>query len=301
MRPAALTGAGARARLAGVEAHVLGGTLTRVVGLEARASGLRAAVGDLVTVEVDPARDVPAEVVAVAGSESVLAPLGDLTGAVAGTRVTPTGTPLTVPVSDALIGRVVDALGRPVDGGPPVAGTRVPVTAPPPAAMARQRITEVFPTGVRAVDTLLTCARGQRVGIFAGSGVGKSTLLGMLARGADADVVVIALVGERGREVREFLEDDLGQEGRARAVTVVATSDEPPALRLKAAHTATRIAEHFRDEGLSVLLLMDSLTRFAMASREVGLAAGEPPTTRGYTPSVFASCPGCWSGPARVR
>ena len=286
-----LTAKDVTARLASLAPHVIGGSLTRVVGLEAAAVGLRAAVGDLVTVEIDEHRHVPAEVVAVNGTTSILAPLGSLAGAVAGTPVTPAGAPLTITVSDDLIGRVVNALGRPVDAGPALTGERVSVEQPPPAAMTRQRITQMMPMGVRAVDTLLTCAQGQRVGIFAGSGVGKSTLLGMLARGAEADVVVIALIGERGREVREFLEDDLGPGGQQRAVTVVATSDEPPLMRLKAAHTATRIAEHFRDQGKSVLLLMDSLTRFSMACREIGLAAGEPPATRGYTPSVFAELP----------
>jgi flagellum-specific ATP synthase len=185
---------------------------------------------------------------------------------------------------------VLDAVGRPIDGGPPLSGARVPLDAPVPHPLTRRRIAEPLPLGVRAVDTLLPCGRGQRVGIFAGSGVGKSTLLGMLARGTSADVVVVGLVGERGREVREFLEDDLGS-AREKVTAVVATSDEPPMLRLRAAYTATRVAEYWRDQGADVLLLVDSLTRFAMASREIGLAAGEPPATRGYPPSVFAELP----------
>jgi flagellum-specific ATP synthase len=186
---------------------------------------------------------------------------------------------------------VVDALGNPIDGLGPVDGELVDLDNEVPHPMRRQRIAQQLPLGVRCVDTLLTCGTGQRMGIFAGSGVGKSTLLGMMARGTQADVVVVGLVGERGREVREFLEDDLGPEGQSRAVTVVATSDAPPLVRLRAAFTATRIAEWFRDQGLNVLLLVDSLTRFAMAQREVGLAAGEPPATRGYPPSVFTMLP----------
>ncbi|MBC7551761.1 MAG: FliI/YscN family ATPase, partial [Cellulomonas sp.] len=194
-------------------------------------------------------------------------------------------------VGPDLAGRVLDALGRPIDGGPALTGELVSLDSPLPHPLERQRIRTPMPLGVRALDTATPCGRGQRVGIFAGSGVGKSTLLGMMARGTKADVVVVGLVGERGREVREFLEDDLGEHGRERVVTVVATSDEPPLARLRAAYTATRVAEHFRDQGLDVLLLVDSLTRFAMARREIGLAAGEPPATRGYPPSVFAELP----------
>lgn len=287
--PALPPGQVARA-LSGLAPHPVSGQVRRVLGLEATAVGLRAAVGDLVTVHI-PGNPVPAEVVALSGKEAVLAPLAPLDGAVTGTPVHPAGAPLRVTCGPDLIGRVVDALGRPLDDGPPLTGEPVEVANTPPPALARQRITAPMPLGVKVVDTLLTCATGQRVGIFAGSGVGKSTLLGMLARGAEADVVVLALIGERGREVREFLEDDLGPGGAARAVTVVATSDEPPLMRLKAAHTATRVAEWFRDQGKSVLLLMDSLTRFAMAAREIGLAAGEPPVSRGYTPSVFTALP----------
>jgi flagellum-specific ATP synthase len=194
-------------------------------------------------------------------------------------------------VGPDLAGRVLDALGRPIDGGPALTGELTGLDAPVPHPLKRQRISDPLPLGVRCLDTMTPCGRGQRVGIFAGSGVGKSTLLGMMARGTHADVIVVGLVGERGREVREFLEDDLGEKGRERVVCVVATSDEPPLMRLRAAYTATRIAEHYRDQGLDVLLLVDSLTRFAMARREIGLAAGEPPATRGYPPSVFAELP----------
>ena len=234
---------------------------------------------------------MPAQVVAVKEDALLLAPYGELDGVSPGATVEPTGQGLRMRVGPDLTGRVLDALGRPIDGGPALTGELVGLDAPAPHPLRRQRIAEPLPLGVRALDTMTSCGRGQRVGIFAGSGVGKSTLLGMMARGASADVVVVGLVGERGREVREFLEDDLGATGRERVVCVVATSDEPPLMRLRAAYTATRIAEHFRDQGLDVLLLVDSLTRFAMARREIGLAAGEPPATRGYPPSVFAELP----------
>jgi FliI/YscN family ATPase len=191
-----------------------------------------------------------------------------------------------------LLGRVVDAMGQPLDGkGPVLTETSYPIHPAPLNPMDRDPIVAPLPSGVRAIDALLTCGRGQRIGLFGGSGVGKSTLLGMMTRGTAADVVVVALVGERGREVRGFIEKDLGQEGLQRAVVVASTSDNPPLLRLRAAYSATSIAEYFRDQGLNVLLLMDSVTRFAMAQREVGLAAGEPPTTKGYPPSVFALLP----------
>ncbi len=265
------------------------GRLSTVVGLEAECRGLRGALGDVVAITVG-ARRVPAQVVAVREDALLLAPYGDLDGVSPGAAVEPTGQALRMRVGPDLAGRVLDALGRPIDDGPPLTGELVGLDAPAPHPLRRQRIAEPLPLGVRALDTMTPCGRGQRVGVFAGSGVGKSTLLGMMARGATADVVVVGLVGERGREVREFLEDDLGS-ARERVVCVVATSDEPPLMRLRAAYTATRIAEHFRDQGLDVLLLVDSLTRFAMARREIGLAAGEPPATRGYPPSVFAELP----------
>jgi flagellum-specific ATP synthase len=266
------------------------GRLSRVVGLEAECKGLRGALGDIVTIAVAERR-VPAQVVAVHEDALLLAPYGELDGVAPGAAVEPSGRGLLMRVGDDLRGRVLDALGRPIDDGPPLTGALTGLDAPAPHPLKRQRILEPLPLGVRALDTMTPCGRGQRVGVFAGSGVGKSTLLGMMARGTKADVVVVGLVGERGREVREFLEDDLGATGRENVVCVVATSDEPPLMRLRAAFTATRISEHFRDQGLDVLLLVDSLTRFAMARREIGLAAGEPPATRGYPPSVFAELP----------
>ncbi|MEZ5266829.1 MAG: FliI/YscN family ATPase [Acidimicrobiia bacterium] len=271
------------------------GRLSRLSGLEVCAKGVKGAIGDLFWVHAasGTAEPVPAEVIAIADGEVRLLPLGALDGMAVGDWVEPAGTRLQLEVTPELAGRVLDALGRPIDGKGPLGGrrSRVELDRAVPNPMQRQRITEPLSLGVRVIDTLLPCGRGQRIGIFAGSGVGKSTLLGMLARGANADAVVVGLVGERGREVREFLEDDLGPEGAARATVVVATSDEPALLRLRAAVTATRIAEWYADQGLDVLLLMDSLTRFAMAQREVGLAAGEPPTVRGYTPSVFNALP----------
>ena len=219
-------------------------------------------------------------------------PYGDLDGIAPGTVVEGTGRELRVPVGEGMLGRVVDALGFPMDRKP---SWRVeayyPTMERPPAPLERGRIDSPLPTGVRSIDGLLTLGEGQRIGIFSGSGVGKSTLMGMIARNTSGDVNVIALIGERGREVKEFIERDLGEEGLRRSVVVVATSDEPALMRIKAAWVATAIAEYFRDKGLSVLLMMDSVTRWCMAQREVGLAVGEPPTTRGYTPSVFSNLP----------
>lgn len=267
------------------------GRLARVVGLEIEIRGVRAAIGDLVRIGGD-GRQLLAEVVAVDDDRAVVMPLGSPEGLAPNDPVEPLGRRFEVPVGDGLRGRVVDAFGEPIDGGGPLTGVeRVGLDNPVPHPLSRQRITTPLPLGVRAIDALLTCGRGQRIGIFAGSGVGKSTLLGMMARGTEADAVVVALIGERGREVREFLEDDLGEEGRANATVVVATSDEPAMVRLRAALTATRLAEWHAARGRDVLLMMDSLTRVAMAQREVGLAAGEPPTTRGYPPSVFGLLP----------
>jgi flagellum-specific ATP synthase len=269
--------------------------VTGVVGLSVTVQGVGAAIGDLVTLTVD--RDgspssVPAEVVAVHDDGLACMPLGDLNGVHAGALASPTGMPMRIPVGPTLLGRVLDGLGRPIDGGPSLAGAEyVTVDGEPPHPLRRQRVDTQISLGVRALDTMAPCGRGQRLGIFAGSGVGKSTLLSMIARGTDAPVSVIALVGERGREVREFLENDLGPEGLARSVVVVATSDAPPLVRLRAAFVAMRIAEWFRDCGTDVVLMMDSLTRFAMAQREIGLSVGEPPATRGYPPSVFALLP----------
>ncbi|WP_432506844.1 FliI/YscN family ATPase [Kineococcus arenarius] len=267
------------------------GRVSSIVGLSVEVSGLEAAVGE--TVVLGEGRTaVPAEVVAAEAGRLRCLPLGHLTGLGTGAPVVATHRAPTVPVGAALLGRVVDALGNPLDGGEPLhAAPRTPLHAAPPPALQRQRVNQPLGLGVRALDTLVPAGRGQRFGIFAGSGVGKSSLLSMIARGTSADVSVLALVGERGREVREFLEDDLGPEGLARSVVVVATSDEAPVVRLRAAFTATAIAESFRDGGADCVLMMDSLSRTAMAQREVGLAVGEPPATRGYPPSVFALLP----------
>jgi flagellum-specific ATP synthase len=267
----------------------LSGEVAEVRGLSVTVRGVPARVGDIVLIG-DQA--TPAEVVAVQDGAATCLPLGALTGIGAGDRVLATGGPMTIAVGESLLGRVLDGLGRPLDGSRLPSGlVRTGVDSTPPDAMTRQRVNMPLPLGVRAIDTLTPVGRGQRMGIFAGSGVGKSSLMSMITRGTQADVTVLALVGERGREVREFLEDDLGPEGLRNAVVVVATSDQPPMVRLRAAFVATRIAEWFRDTGREVLLLMDSVTRLAMAQREIGLSAGEPPTTRGYPPSVFAMLP----------
>lgn len=263
------------------------GMVSSVVGLGVEVAGLDCGIGDLVTIGENPGVD--AEVVAASRSGVHCMPLGRLTGVNAGTPVSSAGKPLLVPTGVGLLGRVLDGLGRPIDGLGPLQSPRmVPLDHPTPSSMNRARITEPLQLGVRVVDSLTTVGKGQRLGLFAGSGVGKSSLLSMIARGTDAAVSVIALVGERGREVREFLEDDLGPEGLARSIVVVSTSDEPALMRLRAAFVATRIAEAFRDDGADVTLMMDSLTRVAMAQREIGLSAGEPPATRGYPPSTFS-------------
>ncbi len=266
------------------------GTIRRVAGNEVEVRGLRLAVGDAVDL-VASGRVRPAEIVAVDGDQARALVFGTVDGLAPGDPVRPHAAAMTAPVGDALLGRIVDALGRPLDGLGPVEAPRESVHAPAPSALERRRVDRPLATGVRLVDTLCTVGRGQRLGIFAGSGVGKSTLLAMMVRGTDADRSVIALVGERGREVREFVEDVLGPDGLARSVVVVATSDEPALLRLRAAIYATRIAEVFADDGADVLLTVDSITRLATAQREIGLAAGEPPTSRGYPPSVFSLLP----------
>lgn len=270
-------------------ARVLG-RVVDVVGLVIESSGPSARIGDLCWVDCGDSR-VPCEVVGFRSGRTLLMPLGDLEGVAPGATVESSGACLRVPVGDALLGRAIDALGNPMDGRPLQVDRTYPILASPPNPLERTMIKEPLATGVRAIDGMLTLGVGQRMGIFAGSGVGKSTLLGMIARNCKADVNVIALIGERGREVREFLENDLGPDGLARSVVVCATSDQPALVRIKAALTATAIAEAFRDEGKSVLLMMDSVTRFCMAQREVGLAVGEPPSTKGYTPSVFAMLP----------
>jgi flagellum-specific ATP synthase len=268
------------------------GRVAELLGLRVTVTGVAAAVGDLLEV-VGPEGPVPVEVVASGRGALTCLPLASTTGLRAGDPVRSTGGGLRIGVGEALRGRVLDGLGRPLDDGPPLDGLPlVPVENRAPAALHRPRIDQQLGLGVRALDGLTPCGRGQRLGIMAGSGVGKSSLLSMIARGTDAEISVIALVGERGREVREFLEDDLGPEGLSRSVVVVATSDEPPVVRLRAAFVATRIAEWFRDSGRHVVLMMDSLTRVALAQREIGLSAGEPPATRGFPPSVFALLPG---------
>jgi len=283
----------ATAALRDADLHRRHGSVRDLIGLIVEATGLEAEVNEVCSIETGRGRSaVPAEVVGFRAGRTLLMALGDATGIGPGARVTASGRPFTVDVSDALLGRSLDGLGRPIDGFGPVGGVRARAAqASPPDPLVRPRIHERVTLGVRALDALVPCGRGQRLGIFAGSGVGKSSLLGMIARSTSAQVNVICLVGERGREVREFMERDLGPEGMARSVIVVATSDQPALVRIKAAFTATTIAEHFRDQGRDVMLMMDSVTRFAMAQREVGLAIGEPPATRGYTPSVFALLP----------
>lgn len=267
------------------------GRVTQVVGLIVESNGPNARIGDLCYLEPEEGGSIAAEIVGFRGDRTLLMPLGELAGVRAGCRVRGTGRCLQVSVGPELLGKTLDGLGQPIDGSTLRTQDRYPVLNAPPNALERQMIDEAFGTGVRSIDGLLTMGKGQRVGIFAGSGVGKSTLLGMIARSGKADVNVIALVGERGREVREFIEHDLGPEGLARSIVICATSDQPALVRIKAALTATAIAEYFRDQGLDVMLMMDSVTRFCMAQREVGLAVGEPPSTKGYTPSVFAMLP----------
>lgn len=272
----------------------LKGRISQVIGLTMEATGPRLSMGELCHIQTN-ATDrhlVPSEVVGFKNNRMLLMPLGELEGIGPGSELLATGTTLRVNVGMELKGRILDGLGQPLDGrGRIYSGVTYPVMNNPPNPLTRKRITRALPVGVRAIDGLTTVGRGQRMGFFAGSGVGKSTLIGMIARNTDADLNVIALIGERGREVREFLERDLGEAGLQRSVVVVATSDQPALVRLKGAFVATSIAEYFRDQGLDVLLLMDSLTRFALAQREVGLAIGEPPATRGFTPSVFALLP----------
>ena len=269
------------------------GRVAQLIGLVIESEGPVAAVGDVCRIESARHDGVTlAEVVGFRNHHLLLMPLGEVHGIHPGSEVINTGAPLRVAVGDSLKGRVIDGLGQPLDTlGPIVAERTVGLNLLPPHPLKRQRIAQSFRTGIKALDTFIPCGRGQRLGIFAGSGVGKSTLLGMMASQAEADVNVIALIGERGREVREFLEKDLDAAGRRKSAVIVATSNAPALTRLKGAFLAMAIAEHFRDEGQNVLLMMDSVTRFAMAQREIGLAVGEPPATRGYTPSVFSLLP----------
>lgn len=269
------------------------GKVINVVGLTIESAGPDARIGDICELLPDEegAESVMAEVVGFKDRKTLLMPYDSMDGVGNGCIVRNTGELLSVQVSGEMLGKVLDGLGRPLDKSPLPAGSAYSVEAAPPDPMHRKIISEVLPLGVKAVDGLITVGKGQRIGIFAGSGVGKSTLMGMFARNTKADINVIALIGERGREVREFIERDLGEEGMRRSVVVVATSDRPALERNKAAKTATAIAEYFRDQGKDVLLMMDSLTRFSMAQREIGLASGEPPVTRGYPPSVYSEMP----------
>lgn len=269
------------------------GRVVKVTGLIIESEGPEVSLGDVV--QIDSHRknfSVSCEVVGFRDNHVLLMPLGDMKDIHAGCRVVAAGANDTVPVGERLRGRVIDGLGNPIDGLGPLRVEHVNgVGGTPPNPMRRQRINKPFQTGVKSIDTFIPLGQGQRMGIFAGSGVGKSVLMGMIARYSEADVNVIALVGERGRELREFIEKDLGPEGLAKSIVIVSTSDQPAPLRLRAALMATRIAESFRNEGKKVLYLMDSVTRLAMAQREIGLAVGEPPTSRGYTPSVFSLLP----------
>ncbi|MCR5793244.1 MAG: flagellar protein export ATPase FliI [Lachnospiraceae bacterium] len=267
------------------------GKVVKVVGLTLESLGPEAKLNDLCVITNSQGQEIMAEVVGFRDDRVLLMPYDNVEGVGLGSRIENTEKPLQVTVGDELLGMTLDGLGRPLDGSTFVSQHTYSVEAEPPDPMQRKLIDEVLPLGVKAVDGLLTLGKGQRIGIFAGSGVGKSTLLGMFARNTQADINVIALIGERGREVREFIERDLGPEGMKRSVVVVATSDKPALIRNKAAKTATAIAEYFRDQGRDVLLMMDSLTRFSMAQREIGLASGEPPVSRGYPPSVYSEMP----------
>jgi len=267
------------------------GYVTQIVGLTIESRGPQVSIGEICTIKAD-GQDIRAEVVGFKDSKVLLMPLGEMQGIGPGQPIFASGEVLRVKVGPQLIGRALTGLGDPMDGKPEVETDEFyPVLKDPPQPLSRNRIKYPLQMGVRVIDGLLTIGKGQRVGIFAGSGVGKSTLLGMIARNTKADINVIALIGERGREVKEFIEKDLKEEGMARSVVVTATSDQPALVRVKAAFLATAIAEYFRDQGKDVMLMMDSLTRFSMAQREIGLATGEPPVSRGYTPSVFSMMP----------
>ncbi|WP_214720640.1 flagellar protein export ATPase FliI [Exiguobacterium sp. s192] len=268
------------------------GKVVQVIGLMIESRGPTAvAIGERCLIRIHRGEEIEAEVVGFREGHVLLMPYGETTAIAPGSIVIATGKPLHVPVGEELIGKVLDGLGRSLDGESLKHLRTTSIVRKPPSPLDRPRIDQVLSTGIRAIDGLLTVGQGQRVGLFAGSGVGKSTLLGMIAKRSTADINVIALIGERGREVKEFIEAELGEEGMSRSIIVVATSDQPPLVRLKGAYTATAIAEYFRDQGKNVVLMMDSVTRFAMAQREIGLATGEPPASKGYTPSVFALLP----------
>jgi len=282
-----------RQRLEGSTLFKYTGKVTRVTGLIIEAKGLYASIGDLCSIEITGKDNrLIAEVVGFKDKSSILMPLGEIRGISPGCQVAPIGKTFQVNVGEELLGKVLGSLGEVLEGEmPQLSGGSYSIQNEPPNPLRRRPITDILETGIKSIDALLTCGIGQRIGIFSGSGVGKSTLLGMIARNSSADVNVIALIGERGREVLEFIEKDLGQMGLERSVIIVSTSDQPALLRVKGALVATSIAEFFRDQGKNVLLMMDSVTRFAMAQREIGLAVGEPPTTKGYPPSVFALLP----------
>lgn len=281
--------------LADLNPYRVKGRVTELTGLVVRAVVPNVRVGELCLIEsVYRHQPIKAEVVGFKDNHVLLMPLGELEGIGPGNEVIPTGHCLMVPVGEELLGRILDGLGEPMDtdkNGPLKFTTQYPVHASPPDPLRRRRITQPISVGVKAIDAMLTTGEGQRVGLFAAAGVGKSTLMGMIARYTEADVNVICLVGERGRELRDFLEQDLGEEGLSRSVVVCSTSDKPSLVRSKAAYAATAIAEYFRDQGKRVLLMMDSVTRFARALREIGLAVGEPPARQGFTPSVFSTLP----------
>ena len=281
------------AQLAGMSSLKFSGKVYKIAGLTVESNGPSVRIGELCRIyTLREERWMLAEVVGFREKNVLLLPYGELGGVGPGSRVVSTNKTMRVPVGMQYRGRVVDGMGNPMDGGPEIFPTEFyPLDNTPPNPITRPRIREVLPLGVRAIDAFLTCGRGQRIGIFAGSGVGKSTLLGMIARNAKADVNVITLIGERGREVNDFLEKDLGPEGLKRSVLVVASSDQPALVRSRSAMVGTAYAEYFRDQGLNVLLMMDSLTRYAMAQREIGMAIGEPPVSRGYTPSVYTVMP----------
>jgi len=275
-----------------VDTKQLFGKVSHVVGMIIEASIPRGTLGELCKIETVNGSFIRAEIVGFNNNKDLLMPLDEIVGISPGSKVSKSPQPLSVPVGYSLLGRILDALGNPIDGKGPIKETQSKaVYNNPPTPLERKRISQPLATGIRAIDGLVTLGKGQRIGIFAGSGVGKSVLLGMMSKYTNAEVNVIALVGERGREVREFIERDLGPEGLKRSVVIVATSDQAAMVRVKGALVATTIAEYFRDQGKDVMLMMDSLTRVAMAQREIGLAAGEPPTTKGYTPSVFALLP----------
>ena len=278
-------------RVLKVNTNYLEGTVKQVIGLTIEVQGIKTFVGELCTIYNLNNEEIKCEVVGFREDAVLLMPLGELTGVSPGCKVVPERRPLEVKCSEDLLGKILDGLGNPLSEDEIIRGEGYPLENQPPDPLKRKRIKDILPTGVRAIDGFLTVGEGQRIGIFAGSGVGKSTTLGMIAREAKADINVISLVGERGREVLEFIEKDLGPEGMKKSVVVCATSDKPALIRVKGALTATAIAEYFRDQGKKVILMMDSVTRFAMAQREIGLAIGEPPAQKGYTPSVFAKLP----------